>query len=80
VADGDLVWVESRYGRVQARVKTTTRIHPEVVGVQHGFGHTALGRLAKGRGTSDSVLRPTKSDPLSGMATHKEACVRIVKA
>jgi anaerobic selenocysteine-containing dehydrogenase len=58
----------------------TTRIHPEVVGVQHGFGHTALGRLAKGRGTGDSVLRPTKSDPLSGQASHKEACVRIIKA
>ena len=80
IGDGDLVWVESPYGRVKARVKTTTRIHPEVVGLQHGFGHTALGRLAKGRGTSDSPLRPTKSDPLSGQAMHKEACVRIVRA
>jgi thiosulfate reductase/polysulfide reductase chain A len=80
IQDGDVVWVESKYGRVQARVRTTTRIHPEVVGVQHGFGHTALGRLAKGRGTSDSPLRPTKSDPLSGQASHKEACVRLVKA
>ena len=80
VRDGDQVWVESPHGRVKARAKVTTRIHPEVVGVQHGFGHTALGRLAKGRGTSDSQLRPTKSDPLSGQAMHKEACVRIVKA
>jgi len=79
VGDGDLVWVESPYGRVRAQVRTTTRIHPEVVGVQHGFGHTALGRLARGRGTSDSPLRPTKSDPLAGQALHKEACVRIVK-
>jgi thiosulfate reductase/polysulfide reductase chain A len=79
VRDGDVVWVESPHGRVKARAKVTTRIHPEVVGVQHGFGHTALGRLAKGRGTGDSVLRPTKSDPLSGQAMHKEACVRIVK-
>ena len=39
-----------------------------------------LGRLAAGRGTSDSVLRPTAADPLSGQALHKEACVRIVKA
>jgi thiosulfate reductase / polysulfide reductase chain A len=50
------------------------------VGVQHGFGHTALGRLAAGRGTSDAVLRPTASDPLAGQALHKEACVRIMKA
>jgi thiosulfate reductase/polysulfide reductase chain A len=80
VKDGDVVWVESPHGRVRAKVRTTTRIHPEVVGVQHGFGHTALGRLAKGRGTSDSALRPVKSDPLSGQASHKEACVRIVRA
>jgi len=78
--DGDAVWVESPHGKVRAKVRITTRIHPEVVGVQHGFGHTALGRLAKGRGTGDSPLRPTKSDPLSGQASHKEACVRIVRA
>ena len=79
VADGDVVWLESPYGKVRARVRTTRRIHPEVVGLQHGFGHTALGRLAKGRGTTDSSLRPTKSDPLSGQALHKETSVRIVK-
>ena len=80
VKTGDVVWVESPYGRVKAIVRVTSRIHPEVVGVQHGFGHTALGRLAAGRGTSDSALRPTLSDPLSGQALHKEACVRLVKA
>ncbi|MEK7690016.1 MAG: hypothetical protein AAB425_03245, partial [Bdellovibrionota bacterium] len=67
-------------GRTQAKVKISKRIHPEVVGLQHGFGHTALGKNAAGRGTSDSDLRPTKSDPLSGQALHKEACVRIVAA
>jgi thiosulfate reductase/polysulfide reductase chain A len=55
-------------------------MHPEVVGLQHGFGHSALGRKARGRGTSDSVLRPTRSDPLSGQSLHKEACVRITRA
>ena len=80
LADGDIAWVESPHGKVKAKVRVTTRIHREVVGVQHGFGHTALGRLAAGRGTSDAVLRPTASDPLSGQALHKEACVRIMKA
>ncbi len=79
LADGDVVWVESPYGRMQARVKTTWRMHPQVVGLQHGFGHRALGRLARGRGSADAVLRPTRADPLSGMALHKETCVRLVK-
>lgn len=79
VRDGADVWVESPYGRVRATVAVSPRMHPEVVGLQHGFGHTALGRRARGRGTSDAALRPAKADALSGMALHKEACVRIVR-
>jgi thiosulfate reductase/polysulfide reductase chain A len=78
--DGDEVWVESPHGKVKARAKVTRRIHPEVVGLQHGFGHTALGRNAKGRGTRDGLLRPTKADALSGMSLHKEACVTVSRA
>ena len=80
VKDGDLITVESPYGKVTARAKLTKRMHPEVVGLQHGFGHTALGNKAKGRGTRDAFLRPTVSDPLSGQAMHKENCVRISRA
>jgi thiosulfate reductase/polysulfide reductase chain A len=80
IRTGDDVWVESRHGKVRAKAEVSRRIHPEVVGLQHGFGHTALGTLARGRGTSDSTLRPTVSDPLSGMALHKEASVRVRKA
>jgi thiosulfate reductase/polysulfide reductase chain A len=80
IKDGDIVWIESPYGKVKAKVKLTEGIHPQVVGLQHGFGHWALGEIAKGKGTSDSILRPTKSCPLSGQALHKECCVRIYKA
>ena len=76
--DGE-AWIESPHGKVKARVKVSRRIHPEVVGLQHGFGHRNLGQLAKGRGTGDGVLRPVKADPLSGMALHKEACVTLTK-
>lgn len=80
IADGDTIWIESPYGKVKAKARLSKRIHPEVVGLQHGFGHTALGKNARGRGTSDSWLRPTKADSLSGQALHKETCVRITKA
>ena len=78
--DGDSVWVESIYGKVKAKVKLTQGMHPEVVGLQHGFGHWAFGSIAKGAGTSDASLRPCKADPLSGQAIHKQCCVKIYKA
>jgi thiosulfate reductase/polysulfide reductase chain A len=80
IADGDEVVVESPYGKTTAKAKVSRRMHPEVVGLQHGFGHWAGGRNAKGRGTADGNLRPTKADPLSGQAMHKENCVRVRKA
>ncbi len=80
IAEGDTVWVESRYGRVRARAHLTEEIHPEVVGLQHGFGHWALGEVAQGRGTSDSALRPTRAEPISGQAMHKQCCVRVYRA
>jgi len=80
IADGDEVIVESPHGSVRATAEVTTRIHPEVVGAQHGFGHTALGKVAQGRGTAFGVLNTIRYDPLSGQAAHKEICVRIRRA
>jgi len=80
IADGDEVWVESRHGRTGATAKVTTRIHPEVVGAQHGFGHWELGTAAKGSGSSFGDLNFIAYDPLSGQALHKEICVKVYKA
>jgi anaerobic selenocysteine-containing dehydrogenase len=80
IADGDGVIVESPNGSVRAVAEVSLRIHPEVVGAQHGFGHIALGRVAKGRGTAFGDLNTIRYDPLSGQASHKEICVRVRKA
>lgn len=80
IKNGDEVIVESPHGKVKAMANVTEGIHPEVVGLQHGFGHWALGATAKGRGTSDAALRPTKSDPIGGQAMHKQNCVKVYKA
>jgi thiosulfate reductase / polysulfide reductase chain A len=80
ISEGDAVWVESPHGKTLAKAHVTPRIHPEVVGAQHGFGHTALGKNAKGRGSNFGNLNVCLSDPLSGQALHKEICVRLVKA
>ena len=80
IKDGDEIWVESPYGKDKALAHVTEGIQPETVGWQHGFGHWALGRRAKGKGTVDGQFNHTISDPISGMALHKEVCVRIYKA
>jgi len=80
ISDGDEIWVESPYGKARAIARVTQGIHPEVVGWQHGFGHWALGRRARGKGSADGMFNRTISDPISGMALHKEVCVRVYKA
>ena len=80
IRNGDEIWVESPYAKAKAIARLTEGIHPQVVGWQHGFGHWGLGRVAKGKGTADGQFNKTVSDPISGMALHKEVCVRIYRA
>jgi thiosulfate reductase / polysulfide reductase chain A len=77
IGDGDMVTVENQYGKAQARAKVTRRIHPDVVGMVHGFGHWAAGQIAKGKGTNDGQFIPGKAERISGMAAHKDGAVRI---
>lgn len=80
IRHGDWIWVESPYGKLKMKAELTEGIHPEVVGTQHGWGHWAMGRVAKGRGAHTGFLAPTKACPLSGQALNKEICVRVSKA
>ncbi|MDZ7576768.1 MAG: molybdopterin-dependent oxidoreductase [Candidatus Nanopelagicales bacterium] len=77
VKDGQEITITSPYGEVSGVARVTPRIHPDVVGGQWGFGHTALGQLAAGRGTHDGYLKLIKGDPFAGQALHKEICVRV---
>ena len=79
IYDGDIVTVENQYGKARARAKVTRRIHPDVVGLVHGFGHWAAGRIAQGKGTNDGQFVPGKAERISGMAAHKDGAVRVYK-
>jgi len=79
IADGDRVWVENQYAKATAKAKVTRRIHPDVVGMTHGFGHWGLGPVAKGKGTNDTQFVPGKAERISGMAAHKDAAVKVYK-
>lgn len=80
IIDGDIVFVENQFAKAQVRARVTRRIHPNVVGVVHGFGHWGLGPVAKGKGMNDSQFVPGKADPISGMAAHKDGAVKVYKS
>jgi thiosulfate reductase / polysulfide reductase chain A len=79
IGDGDIVTVENQYGKARARAKVTRRIHTDVVGMVHGFGHWGSGAIAKGKGTNDGQFIPGKAERISGMAAHKDGAVRVYK-
>jgi thiosulfate reductase/polysulfide reductase chain A len=88
--DGDAIWIESPYAKAKATVQVTERIHPEVVGLHHGYGHWGFGKVARGAlnpinqwcpaGTADGQFLAGVSEKTSGMAVHKEIGIRVLKA
>ena len=79
IAEGDTVTVENQYAQGQVKARLTRRIHPDVVGMTHGFGHWGLGPVAKGKGLNDTQFVPGKAERISGMAAHKDGAVQIYK-
>jgi anaerobic selenocysteine-containing dehydrogenase len=71
-------------------VQVTERIHPEVVALQHGYGHWGFGKVAKGSlnkinrwspaGTADGQFFAGKAEKFSGQIVAKEIGVKIMKA
>jgi thiosulfate reductase/polysulfide reductase chain A len=88
--DGDAVWIESPYAKDKSTVQITERIHPEVVALQHGYGHWKFGKVAQGSlnkinswspaGTADGQFLAGKAEKFSGQIVSKEIGVRITKA
>jgi thiosulfate reductase/polysulfide reductase chain A len=77
IKDGNIVNIENAFGKATATARVTGRIHPDVVGMAHGFGHWGSGSIAKGKGTNDTQFVPGRAEPISGMAVHKDAAVRV---
>lgn len=80
VRTGDTVWVETENAKDRATALLTDRVHPEVVGMQHGFGHWNLGEVADGNGTNDYQFYNTAAEAVSGNALSKEMKVKVYKA
>ena len=74
IRENDEVWIESAIGKIQAVAKLFSGIHPDAVGVPLGFGHTAMGRWAKGIGEN-----PRKIQEAEGMSRERLTRVKVYK-
>ena len=64
--DGQLVTLESDHGAVETTVVLNPHLHPGVVAVPIGQGHTDFGRYATGRGVNPVVLLDPNPESSSG--------------
>jgi anaerobic selenocysteine-containing dehydrogenase len=80
IGDGDLVWVESKAGRVQAKARLFPGTHPKCIHIPYGQGHQAYGRWAKGRGINPNELLIREYDHLGGFVSHYSTRVKVYKA
>ena len=64
--DGQLVTLESDHGAIDATVVLNPHLHPGVVAIPIGQGHTDFGRYATGRGVSPMVLLDPAPEAASG--------------
>ena len=81
--DGDIIWIESNYGRkVKGPIKTTEGVHPQCIGIAATAGHWVKGQpIAYGKGVNFNVLMELDlehSDPTS-LNIETSAKVKIYK-
>jgi anaerobic selenocysteine-containing dehydrogenase len=78
--DGQQVWVESPFGKVQTKVRFVAGLRPDVVNLPYNQGHTAVGRWARGRGVNGLALLNPASAPVTGLASFTNTRVKVYRA
>ena len=78
--DGQMVWVESSFQKMRARVKFSEGVHPDVVALPSGQGHTSYGKWQKGIGVNPNEIIGVDYDTLSGQAAFFNTRVKVYKA
>jgi len=78
--DGQLVWVESPFKKVKAKVKFSEGVHPGVVAIPSGQGHYSYGKWQKGIGVNPNEMIGIDYDTISGQAAFYNTRVRVYKA
>ncbi len=79
IADGDLVWVESRRGRVQARARLFAGARPAVVHLPLGYGHKSGSDWAC-RGANPLDIVETAPDLATSLPSAHGTYVKVYRA
>jgi anaerobic selenocysteine-containing dehydrogenase len=78
--DGQLIWVESPFQKIKAKVKFSEGVHPEVIAIPSGQGHSSYGKWQKGIGVNPNEIIGVDYDTLSGQAAFFNTRVKVYKA
>lgn len=78
IRSGQIVWVESKTGKLKGEVRLTECIHPEVIALAGTFGHYAQGMPgAQDKGMHFNRLLPSTPDRLCLVTAALDTCVRV---
>ncbi len=79
ITDGSTVVVESPKDNITIKAKVVEGLVPGTVCIRHGhgFGHWAMGSVAKGKGAHSNVLMDRHTSPISGANCYNECKVRV---
>ena len=80
IRDGNMVWLESPFGRIKVRARVFHGIHPQAVSIASGQGHYADGRWQKGVGVNPNQIIGVDYDHISGQAVFLNTRVKVYKA
>jgi len=79
VDQGDIVFIESAAGRIEARVNLFEGAMPGVVFLPLGFGHTGYSDFHRNKGANPNAIVSGAKDPLTGMPAWWRTPVRMTK-
>ena len=79
VRDDQMVVIESPKDKITIRAKVVEGLVPGAISVRHGhgFGHWAMGQVAKGKGAHSNNLMEGYANPVTGTNNYNECKVRI---
>jgi thiosulfate reductase / polysulfide reductase chain A len=79
IVDGEYAIVESPKDHIRIKAKVVEGLVPGCISVRHGhgFGHWAMGSVAKGKGAHSNNLMDTHTSPISGANCYNECKVRV---